>query len=103
MKKIKIMLMSLLILAVAGGALAFKAKFSKEYCTTLAKTTVQGGALTCKDAFGVGLFCPIDSPNITTIGGVGNFVCTTTTNGNPADPCSNLRCLAPTTKITVDQ
>lgn len=34
MKKLKIMLLSLALFAVVGGALAFKAKFSTEFCTT---------------------------------------------------------------------
>lgn len=35
MKRVKIMLMSLTLLAIVGGALAFKAKFQAEpYCTT---------------------------------------------------------------------
>jgi len=33
MKKLKIMLLSLALFAVVGGALAFKAKFQKAYCT----------------------------------------------------------------------
>ena len=41
MKKVKIMLMSLTLLAIVGGALAFKAKFQlQEYCTT---TTTDAG------------------------------------------------------------
>lgn len=44
MKKVKIMLMSMAILAIVGGALAFKAKFTTEFCTL---TTTTGGALTC--------------------------------------------------------
>lgn len=36
MKKVRIMLMSLLLLAVVGGALAFKVKFDVEYCTAAA-------------------------------------------------------------------
>jgi hypothetical protein len=34
MKKIKIMLLSLALFAIVGGALAFKAKFNKSFCTT---------------------------------------------------------------------
>jgi hypothetical protein len=33
MKKVKIMLLSLVLLAVVGGALAFKARFIQLYCT----------------------------------------------------------------------
>jgi hypothetical protein len=34
MKKVKIMLLSLALFAVVGGALAFKAKYNKSFCTT---------------------------------------------------------------------
>jgi hypothetical protein len=45
MKRVKIMLMSLTLLAIVGGALAFKAKFNlQEYCTS---TTVEGIGDTC--------------------------------------------------------
>lgn len=40
MKKIKIMLLSFALLAVVGGALAFKAKFNQPICYTT--TTVSG-------------------------------------------------------------
>jgi hypothetical protein len=35
MKKVKIMLFSLALFAVVGGALAFKAKVNKNYCTAV--------------------------------------------------------------------
>jgi hypothetical protein len=41
MKKIKIMLLSLALFAVVGGALAFKAKFNTKFCTA---AYVQGGS-----------------------------------------------------------
>jgi hypothetical protein len=45
MKIVKIMLMSLTLLAIVGGALAFKAKFDLiPYCTS---TTVEGTGDTC--------------------------------------------------------
>jgi hypothetical protein len=80
MKRIKIMLLSLTLLAVVGGALAFKAKFSNPICYTdvyniaLGKTscptpkgvkndplknktfhttTVNGGSCSYKDQFNV--------------------------------------------------
>jgi hypothetical protein len=49
MKKIKIMLLSLALFAVVGGALAFKAKFNKTYCTTLSIANPAGGFF-CPDA-----------------------------------------------------
>ena len=48
MKKIKIMMLSLALFAVVGGALAFKAKFDDQFCVT----TI-GAASACKD-----LKCP---------------------------------------------
>jgi hypothetical protein len=56
MKKVKIMLMSLAVLAIVGGALAFKTtKFNVNLCTTLPETYVipgSGGQTT--------LICPGD-------------------------------------------
>src|SRR5438034_11778642 len=56
MKKIKFMLLSLALLAVVGGALAFKAKYSVSFCTT--KAVQINGISTCIDALGVTLKCP---------------------------------------------
>ena len=42
MKKVKIMLLSLLVLAVAGGAMAFKTRFLSNYCVTLAQQDING-------------------------------------------------------------
>jgi hypothetical protein len=54
MKKVKIMLMSLALFAVVGGALAFKAKFNKQpMCTTL--TTRYDGVTPTKTS------CPVDT------------------------------------------
>ncbi|THU39498.1 hypothetical protein FAM09_13420 [Niastella caeni] len=89
MKKIKIMLFSLALIAVVGGALAFKAKFVEEYCTT---TTLNGtcsyngptGAprpLTCTDVI---------IENSTTTDDVSKpFYCYTTSNGSA---CQNRTC-----------
>lgn len=41
MKKVKMMLLSLLVLAVVGGTLAFKAKFNRTFCFT---DSTQNGA-----------------------------------------------------------
>jgi hypothetical protein len=102
MKRVKIMLMSLLVLAVVGGALAFKAKFEEDYCTTLAVQTVAGGAFTCNSTNGNRLTCPNyeDLVTTTTQGNL-NIVCTTTTNGNIQNPCSPVNnCRITTYKIT---
>lgn len=73
MKKVKIMLLSLLVLAVAGGALAFKAKFNKSYCTTF-PIDDGAGLLICPNT----TICP-ELQNSTTINGFGNgeFLCIT--------------------------
>ncbi len=52
MKKIKIMLLSLALFAIVGGALAFKAKFDVDYCTTVTNssficTNGSGGVRKC--------------------------------------------------------
>jgi hypothetical protein len=57
MKKIKFMLMSLALVAVVGGALAFKAKFDQTFCTTNAIQQANG-VFTCSDATGARLTCP---------------------------------------------
>jgi hypothetical protein len=94
MKKIKLMLLSLALFAVVGAALAFKAKYAVTYCTTLAQSGVA-----CKD-----LTCPNRAAASTTIGGVGNFVCTTPPNGSGqcpeivALPCAD----EISTKLTTD-
>jgi hypothetical protein len=47
MKKVKIMLASIAILAIVGGALAFKAKYQETICFT--DTTLFEGKATCTD------------------------------------------------------
>jgi hypothetical protein len=42
MKKVKIMLMSMAVLAIIGGALAFKARFTQTYCTLTAIPVIGG-------------------------------------------------------------
>jgi len=64
MKRLKMMLLSLALFAVVGGALAFKARYQKQYCTAPVQ---QGG--TC------GVACP-DITNSTT-DGASQFFCTT--------------------------
>lgn len=65
MRKIKIMLFSLLVLGVIGGALAFKVKFNKIYCTS----TIPAGGV-----------CNVTCPNMvasTTLNGIINLCYTT--------------------------
>jgi len=75
MKKVKIMLLSLALFAVVGGALAFKAKFSNDWClatpyadaTGFYCTHNVGGPVTTKE-------CQVLDENVTT------------DNSNPAEP-----------------
>jgi hypothetical protein len=77
MKRLKIMLLSLALLAVVGGALAFKANFNTQYCAIETEGSDCPAALDCPDFV------------ISTTEGVSvePFFCTTITNGNPDDPC----------------
>jgi len=87
MKKLKIMLLSLALFAVVGGALAFKAKFLVNYCTT----DIPGGGLTCAD-----VNCPIFT-NSTTLG-ASVFKCYTTPKPDVPNnqKCTN-HCISSTT------
>lgn len=95
MKKVKIMLMSLLVLAIAGGALAFKAKFLNEYCW--AATVDVDGIPSCPTNGMNARICQILIFDVetTTASGI-NFSCTTTPLivGSGQDRCPNtLNCL----------
>lgn len=80
MNKIKLMLLSLSILAVVGGTLAFKAKTGTQYCTTLPIFDATGNTI-----------CPEKCPNraYLKVGLPMDRICTTTTSGNPVAPCQN--------------
>ena len=91
MKKLKFMLLSLALVAVVGGSLAFKATYIKSYCT--APTQI---GFTCPE-----LACPNLVNFSTTINGVGDFVCTTPTVPNVGCP-EGLKCFT-STKIKADQ
>lgn len=87
MKKVKIMLISLLLLAVVGGTLAFKAKFLTSYCYTSA----------FYDAIHDTWFCPVDLEagdcpqvnNSTQIGGFGTPTISCTT-ARPIGGCAQV-------------
>jgi hypothetical protein len=89
MKKVKIMLLSLALIAVVGGALAFKAKFDTNYCTITSHplwTCTDGGVQPLATK------CVID-PSInytTTNDSQFAFYCYTTSNG--VDACDKQRC-----------
>lgn len=80
MKRIKVMLMSMLLLAVVGGALAFKAKFDKSFCTT---TPAAGN--TCPNLC---LPTPLANTTTTIVGGVA--LCTTLVPGG--GDCARVAC-----------
>ncbi|NII25836.1 hypothetical protein HB364_12125 [Pseudoflavitalea sp. X16] len=93
MKKIKFMLLSLSLVAVVGGALAFKAKFDGSYC--VAGLPAVG---TCGQ---VGKFCPNEIDFVTMTNAGGDFFCTTTPDANGNCP-ANLRCTNTSTKFKID-
>jgi hypothetical protein len=97
MKKIKIMLLSLVLLAVTGGILGSKAKFTHKYCTT--NPIVVNGIPTCP-------FPPQACellPNVTTTNFNGVRVCLTETNGNASTPCLGVTNCTTLRKIINDQ
>jgi hypothetical protein len=81
MKRIRMMLLSLALFAVVGGALAFKAKYTRTFCTTSA--TLNAGVFTCIDPVNNKvLTCPT-TVNFSTIDiapGATPAFCTTTVN-----------------------
>ena len=85
MKRIKFMLLSLTLLAVVGGALAFKAKFITPICTT---TTVGAGANPT---------CP--SPRLYQVGGVASIYTTQRFNNSCTKDGLPLPCLNSTFSI----
>lgn len=94
MKRIKFMLLSLALVAVIGGALAFNVKNSNRFCTTLAQDP--GTGYTCI-INGAVLKCPNLALASTTNTNQGAFFCTTP---EPVGGCNpNLNCLTPTKQI----
>lgn len=96
MKKIKIMMLSLALFAIIGGALAFKAKFDQTFCTNLAYFNASGDYYCTFKPIGVQTttkLCPNLAANsmYTDVSGILK-VCTTTTNGDPGAPCNGLVC-----------
>ncbi len=92
MKRVKLMLLSLLVLGVVGGAMAFKARFSASYCTTPVRIITTNGQHVCTAVGGAALTCPNPIAAVTTAGATQfNSWCYTTTNNdadcNPAPNC----------------
>jgi hypothetical protein len=80
MKKLKIMLLSLALFAVVGGALAFKAKFSRDFCVT----EVTGSAI-CSEQV-----CPNPLPDQTIVLTGQTFYCTAEiANCQEDSPCED--------------
>jgi uncharacterized membrane protein len=101
MKKMKIMLLSFALLAVVGSALAFKAKFTKNYCTA----DPEASPNFCKIA-GLNKACP-NIVQLTTAPVQTNFYCYTTpiagrTDCKKADGVTDLQCITTTTSFKVD-
>lgn len=65
MKRVKMMLLSLLVLGVVAGSLAFKAKFNSDYC--ISPVRIVSGAFTCAAAGGGNVTCPNPFLDIQTI------------------------------------
>ena len=96
MNRLKVMLLSLALFAVLGGALAFKAKFQTHYCSAPTQQNFACAALTC--------------PNFTvstTRLATGDFFCTTPA---PNDECTyldgsvikSITCTTTSTKLKID-
>ncbi len=93
MKRVKMMLLSLLVLGVVGGAMAFKAKFNATYCTTPVRILLTNGLHVCAAVGGGPLNCPNKIIFVETVAKTDfNVWCYTTRNlgdldCSPAPPC----------------
>ena len=77
------MLLSLLILAVAGGTMAFKVKFSDQFCTTVAQQDPTANYFCASAIFACPLLknvMPTNNPSVIP-------VCTTSTSGIVGAEC----------------
>jgi hypothetical protein len=92
MKKVKLMLLSLSLLAVVGGALAFKASRLTPFCTA----AVPGLPRTCPD-----VECPNAIINQTTTTNV-NFAFICTSNMPLGGGCAGVTCVA-STRLKADK
>lgn len=89
MKKVKIMLMAILIMALAGGTIAFKANWGSQFCVV--KPIFSNGQYTCADSFGF-LFCEnlVLDRTTTDKGPEENIRCTAEID--PVLNCSEIQC-----------
>jgi len=79
MKKVKLMLLSFVLVATVGGLLAFKAKYHSTFCTA----RMVGG--------GCDMACEGQLLNATIVDASGNEYCWTITD-NPAECINNQNC-----------
>jgi hypothetical protein len=98
MKRLKIMLLSFVLLAIVGGALAFKAKNTKFYCTSKAEPS--GVCI----FLGESKYCPNPIYLTTAFGGTRFSYCYTTPLSNrldckQADGVTDLLCKTWTTSF----
>ncbi len=93
MKRVKMMLLSLLVLSVVGGAMAFKAKFDHTYCTSAVRIILTNGKRVCTNAAGLPLTCQSMQTQVEAIAPTEfNAWCYTTLNGDTdCDPAPNCR------------
>jgi flagellar basal body-associated protein FliL len=99
MKKVKIMLLSLLVLAVAGGAMAFNVRFNQQFCTTVAIQDSDTQQYTCPEPPNA---CKLTqaaqiSTNLTIIP-----ICTTITSGIVGFECLGVNSCRIPTRIVAD-
>jgi hypothetical protein len=83
MKKLKIMLLSLALFAVVGGALAFKARFTTDYCVT---------ATTGSSCNVSGLMCTLPSLGYQSTTTTGTKYCTAPYDGKNCQNGAGVAC-----------
>jgi hypothetical protein len=103
MKKVKFMLMSLALIAVVGGALAFKAKYTDSFCTSFAPKNLAGQYI-CTTNGGAALSCPTLITNKRLVDpGTNPPVCTALpVQGTCGDAANTVPCINATTSIAPD-
>ena len=99
MKKVKFMLLSLALIAVVGGALAFKAKFSTTFCTTFARQNA--GNYFCTAANGAALACPTTYTGTVDIQAASGATTICTADVGSDQKCG-VNCINVLTSITTD-
>lgn len=100
MKRVKMILLSLLVLSAVGGIMPFKAKFRDSLCTTPVRILVTNGQHVCTATAGVPLSCPYGPKGGITIMEAQQFNawCTTT----PSMGICNQSCVNQVVALTDD-